>query len=70
MSETTITPAMIEAYQRQQAEAEQQRRHQLINDLVAAASQAGYEIVAVPQFAPDGRTVAVWGVQPQRATQK
>ena len=44
MSETTITPAMIEAYQRQQAEAEQQRRHQLINDLVAVANQAGVSI--------------------------
>jgi hypothetical protein len=58
-----ITQEMIEAYQRQQAEAEQQRRHALIKELAALAEERGYQIIAMPQIAGDGRLMAVWGVQ-------
>jgi hypothetical protein len=58
-----VTQEMIEAYQRQQAEAEQQRRHALIRELAALAQERGYQIIAAPQIAGDGRLVAVWGVQ-------
>jgi hypothetical protein len=63
MDKPEITQEMIEAYQRQQAEAEQQRRHALIRELAALAEERGYQIIAMPQIAGDGRLMAVWGVQ-------
>ncbi len=59
------TKEQIEAWQRQQAEQEQQLRHQLLRDLVALANERGYQIVASPQI-ENGIIIAVWGVQ-QRA---
>jgi hypothetical protein len=60
-----LTAEMVAAYQQQQAEAEQQRRHQLINSLITMAAEQGYEIVALPQIVEDGRLGAVWGVRPK-----
>lgn len=65
---TEITPAMLRCYQQQQAAAEQQRRYQLITELVQTAAAAGYEIIAMPQFTNDGRTIAAWGVQQKAGT--
>ena len=59
-----ITPEQIAAWQRQRALQTQQRKQECIRALVALAEQHGFAVVAYPQFAPDGRIVAVWGVQP------
>lgn len=58
----TITPEMIEAYQRQQAAAEEQRRRELLRDLVELARQRGYRIITGPLLTEDGRLTADWGV--------
>lgn len=62
--QTEITPEQIAAWQRQQAQQAQQRKQDCIRALVALAEQQGFAVVAYPQYTPDGRTVAVWGVQP------
>lgn len=62
-TQPTITPEMIEAYQRQQAEAEQKARHALLRELVALAQERGYQIIAAPQI-EEGKLVAIWGVAP------
>lgn len=58
-----ITPEMIAAYQRQQQEAEQKRRHAVLREVAEFAQSRGYQIIAAPQIAQDGRLTAVWGVQ-------
>lgn len=62
IEQPTITPEMIAAYQRQQDALEEQRRRDLLIELVELARQRGYEIVAAPQI-NDGRLVAAWGVR-------
>lgn len=58
----TITPEQIAAYQRQQAERERQEDQAFLAEVQAFVAQHGYQIMAVPQLTPDGRTVATWGV--------
>lgn len=58
----TITPEQIAAYQRQQAEKERQEDQAFLAEVQAFVAQRGYQIMAVPQLTPDGRTVATWGV--------
>lgn len=58
----TITPEQIAAYQRQQAEKERQEDQAFLAEVQAFVAQRGYQIIAVPQFTPDGRTFATWGV--------
>mgnify|MGYP006969363042 CR=1 FL=1 len=60
---TEVTDDMIAAYQQRKAQAEQQARHQLLNDLAAMAQERGYTIIAAPQILDDGRIGAAWGVQ-------
>lgn len=63
ITQPVITLEMIEAYQKQQEEAEKQRRHALLRELVALAQERGYQIIAEPQIA-QGTLVAIWGVAP------
>jgi len=65
MSEQTeITAEQIAAWQRQQAQQAQQRKQACIKALVELAQQHGFVVAAYPQYTQDGRTVAVWGVEP------
>ncbi len=57
-----VTKEQIEAWQRQQQALEQQAMQDCIAQLTQMAARAGFQIVAMPQFTPDGRTTAVWGV--------
>lgn len=60
-----ITPAMVAAWQRQQAEREEQERRALVADLQTLAQQRGYTIVAMPMLRQTnaGFTLtADWGV--------
>ena len=58
-----ITPEMIAAYQKQQEDAEKQRRHAVLRELAALAQERGYQLIAIPQFTDDGRIAATWGVR-------
>ena len=66
MSDTTeqptITAEQIAEFQRQQAERERQEDQAFLAEVQAFVAQRGYQIMAVPQLTPDGRTVATWGV--------
>lgn len=60
-----ITPAMIAAWQRQQAEREEQERRALLADLIKLAEGRGYVIVSHPLVSRQGDiliTTANWGV--------
>lgn len=58
-----ITPEMIAAYQRQQAEREQAAMQQLADELKSIAAERGFDIVAVPRIMDDGTLGAMWGVR-------
>lgn len=58
----TITPEQVAEFQRQQAERERQEDQAFLAEVQAFVAQRGYQIMAVPQLTPDGRTVATWGV--------
>ena len=62
ITQPTITPEMLAAYQRQQTAAEEQRRRELLRDLVELARQRGYRIAAGALLTDDGRLTADWGV--------
>ena len=62
--EPTITTEQVRAWQRQQAQAAEAARRQLIADLRALAAERGHQIIAMPIFTEDGRIVADWAVTP------
>lgn len=59
--QSTLTPDQITAMQRQLAAQEQAAHQQFGEALATFLQQHGYQIVAWPAFAQDGRTVAQWG---------
>lgn len=61
-AEPTITPEQVAEFQRQQAERERQGDQAFLAEVQAFVAGRGYQIIAVPQLTPDGRTVATWGV--------
>jgi len=68
MTETTITPEQIAAYQAQQQAAEQKAQEACIAELVQVADGHGYVIAAIPVAVQDGRLgvialAAQWGLQ-------
>lgn len=58
----TITPEQVAEFQRQQAERERQEDQAFLAQVQQFVEQRGYQIMAIPQLTPDGRTVATWGV--------
>ena len=60
-TEPTLTPDQIATMQRQLAAQEQTAHQQFGEALATFLQQHGYQIVAWPAFALDGRTVAQWG---------
>ena len=59
-----ITPEQIADYQRQQLEKAKMITQNCIDDL----AELGYEIMAVPGIAPDGRITATVAIQRKQAT--
>ena len=66
--EPVITPELVAAYNKKQAQLEQEAMQQCVNDVLALVNERGFVILGVTRQVEDGRpgVVAIgatWGIQ-------